>query len=51
MRTHSVNEAEEEMTFSFYAPKEDSEVEEDDKRNFLENMRSRSVNEVKDEKL
>ena len=46
MRTRSVNEAEEEMSFPFCAPKEDNEVEEDDERNFLENMRSRSVNEV-----
>ena len=46
MRTRSVNEAEEEMSFPFCAPKEDNEVKEDDERNFLENMRSRSVNEV-----
>ena len=51
MRTRSVNEAEEEMTFSFYAPKEDNKVEEDDERNFLKNMRSHSVNEGEDEKL
>ena len=46
MRTRSVNEAEEEMSFPFCAPKEDNEVKEDDERNFLKNMRSRSVNEV-----
>ena len=51
MRTRSINEAEEEMTFPFCAPKEDNEVEEDDERNFLENMRSRSVNEAEEEKL
>ena len=51
MRTRFVNEAEEEMTFPFYAPKEDNEVEEDNERNFLENMRIRSVNEGEDEKL
>ena len=50
MRTRSVNEAEWEMTFSFCAPKEDNEVEEDDERIFLENM-SRFVNEAEDEKL
>ena len=50
MRTRSINEAEEEMTFPFCAPKEDNEVE-DDERNFLENMRSRSVNEAEEEKL
>ena len=32
MRTHSVNGVKEEMTFLFYAPKEDNEVEEDDER-------------------
>ena len=51
MRTRSVNEVKEEMTFPFCAPKEDNEVEEDDERIFLENMRSRSVNEEEDEKL
>ena len=51
MRTHSVNEAEEKMRFPFYAPKEDNEVEEDDDRNFLKNMRSRSINEAEEEKL
>ena len=51
MKTRSINEAEEEMTFPFYAPKEDNEVEEDNERNFLENMRSCSVNEGEDEKL
>ena len=51
MRTHSVNEAEEEMTFPFYAPKKDNEVEKDDERIFLEKMRSRSVNEGEEEKL
>ena len=51
MRTHSINEAEEEMTFPFCAPKEDNEVEEDDERNFLENMRSRSINIAQEEKL
>ena len=50
--TRSVNElAEEEMPFSFCAPKEDNEVEKDDERIFLENMRSRSVNEAEEEKL
>ena len=47
----SVNEAKEEMTFSFCAPKEDNEVEKEDERNFLENMRRRSVNEAEEEKL
>ena len=51
MRTRSVNEVKEEMTFPFCAPKEDNEVEEDDERNFLENMRRRSVNETEEEKL
>ena len=51
MRTRSVNEAKEEMTFPFCAPNEDNETEENDERNFLENMRSRSVNEGKEEKL
>ena len=51
MRTRSVNKVEEEMTFLFYAPKEDNEVEEDDERFFLENMRSRSINEGEEEKL
>ena len=51
MRTRSVNEVEKEMTFPFCALKEDNEVEEDDERNFLEYMRSRSVNEAEDEKL
>ena len=51
MRTRSVNEAKEEMTFLFYSPNEDNEVEEDDERIFLENMRSRSVNEGEEEKL
>ena len=51
MRTRFVNEAEEEMSFPFCAPKEDNEVEDDDERIFLENMKSHSVNEVKDEKL
>ena len=51
MRTRSINEAEEEMTFPFCAPKEDNEVEEDDERNFLENMRGHSVNEAEEEKL
>ena len=50
MMTRSVNEAEEEMTFPFCAPKEDNEVEENNERNFLENM-SRFVNEAEDEKL
>ena len=51
MRTRSVNEAEEEMTFPFYAPNEYNEVEKDDERIFLKNMRSRSVNEGEEEKL
>ena len=51
MRTHSINEAEEEMSFPCCASKEDNEVEDDDERIFLENMKSHSVNEVKDEKL
>ena len=51
MRTRSVNEVEEETTFPFCAPKEDNEIKEDDERNFLENIRSRSVNETEDEKL
>ena len=51
MRTHSVNEAKEKMSFPFYAPKEDNEVEEDDDRIFLKNMRSRSINEAEEEKL
>ena len=51
MRTRFINEAEDEITFPFCAPNEDNEVEEDDKRNFLENMRSHSVNEAKYEKL
>ena len=51
MRTRSINEAKEEMAFLFCAPKEDNEVEEDDERNFLKNMRSHSVNEAKEEKL
>ena len=51
MRTRSVNEAKEEMTFPFCAPNEDNETEENDERNFLENMRSRSVNETEEEKL
>ena len=51
MMTHFVNEVEEEMTFPFYAPKEDNEVEEDDERIFLENMRNHSINEVEEEKL
>ena len=50
-RTRFVNEAEEEMSFPFCAPKEDNEVEENDERLFLENMRSPFVNEVKNEKL
>ena len=50
-RTRFVNEAEEEMSFPFCAPKEDNEIKEDDERNFLENMRSRSVNEAEEEKL
>ena len=50
MRTRFVNEVEEETTFSFCAPKEDNEVEENNERNFLENM-SRFVNEAEDEKL
>ena len=51
MRTRFVNEAEEEMSFPFCAPKEDNEVEDDDERIFLENMRSHSVNEAEDEKV
>ena len=51
MKTRSINEAEKEMTFPFYAPKEDNEVEEDDDRTFLKNMRSRSINEAEEEKL
>ena len=51
MMTHFVNEVEEEMTFPFYAPKEDNEVEEDDERIFLKSMRSRSINEGEEEKL
>ena len=51
MRTRFVNEAEEEMSFPFCAPKEDNEVEDDDERIFLENMRRRSVNEAEEEKL
>ena len=50
MRTRFVNEVEEETTFPFCAPKEDNEVEENNERNFLENM-SRFVNEAEDEKL
>ena len=41
----------EEITFPFCAPNEDNEIEENDERNFLENMRSRSVNEAEEEKL
>ena len=51
MRTHSVIEAEEEMTFPFYALRKYNEVEEDDERFFLENMRSHSINEGEEEKL
>ena len=51
MRSRFVNDVEEEMSFSLYAPKEDNELEKNDKRNFLENMRSRSINEAEDEKL
>ena len=51
MRTRSVNKVEEEMTFLFYAPKEDNEVEEDDERFFLENMMGRFVNKGEEEKL
>ncbi|WKA13334.1 hypothetical protein VitviT2T_030642 [Vitis vinifera] len=39
------------MSFPFCAPKEDNEVEENDEKFFLENMRSRSVNEAEEEKL
>ena len=35
MRTHSINEAEEEMSFPCCASKEDNEVEEDDERIFF----------------
>ena len=51
MRSCFVNEAEEEMSFLFCAPKEDNGIKEDDEINFLKNMRSRSVNEVEEEKL
>ena len=51
MRSRSINEVEKEMSFSLYAPKEYNELKEDDKRFFLENMRSRSINEAEDEKL
>ena len=51
MRNRFVNEAEEEMTFPFYAPKENNEVEEDDEIFFFGKMRSHSVNEGEDEKF
>ena len=51
MKSRSINEVEKEMSFSLYAPKEYNELKEDDKRIFLENMRSRSINEAEDEKL
>ena len=51
MKTRSVNEVKEDMSFPFCAPKEDNEVEENDEKVFLENMRSCSVNEAEEEKL
>ena len=51
MKTRSVNEVKEDMSFPFCAPKEDNEVEENDEKFFLENMRSCSVNEAEEEKL
>ena len=51
MKSRSINEVEKEMSFSLYAPKEYNELKEDDKRIFLENMRSCSINKGKAEKL
>ena len=51
MKTRSINEAEKDIIFPFYAPKEDNEVEEDDERFFLENMMGRFVNKGEEEKL
>ena len=51
MKTRSINEAKEDQSFPFCAPKEDNEVEENDEKVFLENMRSCSVNEAEEEKL
>ena len=57
MRSCSINEAKQKISFPFYTPKEDNEVEENDENFFMvfeekdEKFFCRRLNEVEDEKL
>ena len=57
MGSRSINEVEEKMSFPFCVPKEDNEVEEDDKKFFTvskgkdEKLFCKRLNEAKEDKL